>query len=185
MCPFPFFFLWHHSSFPRSPLKKEYKLCPLLKAYSSSVAWWKERNVHMIYVPYDFQYNCGENKRKNDLRFGIVLHVALISRHSFCKWKKCVIFFKILGAFITLFVPPCLLLFHPFCLWSSFRGAEGFIVSFCVCPFPSFSLFVILPYSESRAWPLSLFPHENFQSDYNKAGEQLLMDHITYHIFTA
>lgn len=180
MCPFPFFFLWLQSSFPRSPLKKKNTNCVPSWKHTAVVLLGGKKEMSTWFMCHMISSTiAARTKEKNGLRFGIVLRVALISRHSFCKWKKCVIFFKILGAFITLFVPPCLLLFHPFCLWSRFRGAEGFIVSFCVCLFLSFSLFVILPYSESRARPLSLFPHENFQSDYNKAGEQILMDHIS------
>lgn len=121
-------FGWHQSSFPRAPWKTN---CLHLE----SILQWcvrggKYRNVHMIYVPCDFPYNCKENKRKNDLLLRTVLYIALISRHSLCKWKKCVIFFRIHQAFITLFVLLCSLLFHRLRLSS--RSSKGQRASLCL-----------------------------------------------------
>lgn len=154
-CSLSFFFFfrsfgWHQSSFPRAPWKTN---CLCLE----SILQWcvrggKYRNVHMIYVPYDFQYNCKKNKRKNDLLFSTVLYIALISRHSLCKWKKCVIFFKIHQAFITLFVLLCLLLFHRLCLWSSFWRGRGLHCIFLCLSFVS--PFLFLSFIIFKIWSL-------------------------------
>lgn len=142
MCLFSFFiFLDDIKALFQGPLEKTNSL-RLESILLRCVHGGKYRKVHMIYVPYDFQYNCKENKRKNDSRFSIVLYIALISKHSLNKWKKCVIFFKF-SKLSSLCLSSC------FCFTHSasevvFWGAEGLIVSFCVCLFLSFSFFVFL-----------------------------------------
>lgn len=137
MCPFPFFFLWLQSSFPRSPLKKEYKLCPLLKAYSSSVAWWKERNVHMIYVPYDFQYNCGENKRKKWLALRHCVACCFDKQAFFLQMKEMCHLFQNSRSFHHFVCPSVPAFVSPILPLKSFSRGRGL---HCIFLCLSFSL---------------------------------------------
>lgn len=112
----------------------------------------------MIYVPYDFQYNCGKNKRKNDSCFSIVLCLALISRRSRCKWKKCVIFFWNSPSF-HYFVCPSAPAFVSPTASEVFFGGQRASLYLSVSAFRSF-FSVSLSFSLFKIWSLTfVFVH--------------------------
>lgn len=67
----------------------------------------------MIYVPYDFKYNCGENKGRKKITCVSALYDCCFDEQAFSVQMKemCHPFFEILHAFITLFVPQRLFFF--------------------------------------------------------------------------
>lgn len=158
MCLFSFFLSleWHQSSCPRAPWKNK------LKAYGSGACMVKNKEMSTWFMFYMISSTiAGRTKGKNESYTSIILYVRLISRRSLRKWKKCVIFFEILKAFITLFVTVCLLLFHPHCFWSSLEGQRPSL--YLSVPF-FLSLFLSLSFSLFKIWSLAFVSVPTHQS---------------------
>lgn len=161
-------FGWHQSFFLRSPLKT--KLCPswkhvavLLLGGNKEMSTWFM--CHMISSTI-----AGENKRKKWLAHQHCIVCCFDKQAFFLQMKEMCHLFWNSQRFHHFVCPSAPAFVSPTLPLKSFLRGRGL---HCIFLYLSFSLLFSLchsPYSESRAWPLSLFPHEDFHSEYKKAG---------------